>query len=85
MPSYIDARSTQFAVLRNEMFYAPSDEDESDSDDKYYGFLAHDGTYIIMKQTLSTGAFRYHGGHDGYATAWTARTTHTYKYYNELP
>lgn len=84
MPEYIDARSSKFAILKGGKHYVVSDEDEA-SDPRYYGFLAHDGTWIIMQQTLSTGAYRFVAGHGNFATAYTNRASQSYDYYDQLP
>ena len=50
----------------------------------YYGFLAADGRYFIMKKvtTALVKNFTYSKGTSGYATAWTNRGTQTYNIYS---
>lgn len=62
--------------------YAPSDVDEA-SDPKYYGFLAADGRWYIMKNTGDT-TFRYCTGMSSYASNWANRATLTYDYFSEV-
>lgn len=50
----------------------------------YYGFLALDGAWIILKQDKVAGAFRYKNGGSGYAQAWADRATPTYSYLDTL-
>lgn len=59
----------------------------------YFGFVAEDGSWVIMEQNDANGTFKYFRG-DGVALAqsgngtltegWTNRATHTYVEYNEL-
>jgi hypothetical protein len=50
---------------------------DDDASPNYYGFEAADGSWYIMKWTVSAGAdvFAYESGTSGYSTGWTARTT----------
>jgi len=58
-----------------------SDEDSA-SDPKYYGYLACNGSWIIMQWTESTGQYRYAAGTSLYGANWTARAGLSYGYYN---
>jgi len=63
--------------------YQPSDED-ADSDPTYYGFEDKKGNWYIMEYNMASGTFRYVIGstHATYLTAWLARATQTYGYFN---
>ena len=55
---------------------------DDDATPNYYGFEATDGSWIIMKETVSAGAdvYAYESGTSGYSTGWTNRaTTNTYQ------
>lgn len=55
--------------------YEISDKDESSST-KYYGYLAVDGAWYIMKVTSTE--IRYSKGTTSYTTNWTGRVSLTY-------
>lgn len=61
--------------------YKISDND-STSDPKYYGFIAIDGSWYIMKETTSAGTYRYAKGASSYTTNWTGRAGLTYDYFD---
>jgi len=63
--------------------YEISDKDETGTT-KYYGYLSSDGAWIIMEWDTVTDQFRYAGGSELYAAAWTGRAGLTYGYYNAL-
>jgi len=48
----------------------------------YFGFLAADSNWYIMKEDLasSPNTYRYARGDSGYSTAWTDRATQSYDY-----
>jgi histidyl-tRNA synthetase len=50
----------------------------------YYGFVDSQGNWYILKYDITNGNMRYAEGYSEYATAWTARATQTYLYFNEL-
>lgn len=52
--------------------------------DNYYGYLADNGAWLIMKEVPSAGTYRYAAGSDSYAAHWAARAGKTYVYYNSL-
>ena len=54
---------------------------DDDGTPNYYGFQSADGSWIIMRWTVSAGAdlFEYDSGTSDYATAWTGRALLTYK------
>lgn len=58
-----------------------SDQDVS-GDPMYYGYLAHDGGWYIMKQSVADNQFRYATGKAGYATAWSNRASLGYDYFS---
>lgn len=61
--------------------YKISDIDTA-SDPKYYGNVAADGSWYIMKESTSGGTFRYANGTSSYSTNWTGRASLTYDYFN---
>lgn len=61
--------------------YSISDIDDS-ADPAYYGFLSADGSWYILRETSSTGAYRYAKGTTDYSTNWTNRATLTYDLYD---
>jgi hypothetical protein len=63
--------------------YQFSDQD-TDSDPKYYGFLAYDGSWYIQEENTAEGTFRFCRGDSGYEAAWAARTGKTYVLFNSL-
>ena len=63
--------------------YRPSDIDDA-GDPAYYGFLAADGAYYIMRHGIAAKQIRYTAGASGYATAWTNRATETYDLFSEV-
>lgn len=50
----------------------------------YNGFIAEDGSWVIMERHIANGTIKYVRGASGFAAAWTARTTQTYVEFNEL-
>ena len=56
---------------------------DDDATPYYYGFEAADGSWMILKWTVSAGAdvFAYDSGTSAYATAWTGRAALTYASY----
>ena len=54
---------------------------DDDASPNYYGFEAADGSYFILKETVSAGAdtYQYDRGASGYSTAWTNRTSGSYQ------
>lgn len=53
---------------------------DDDTSPNYYGFEASDGSWYIMRWTVSAGAdlFEYSKGSSGYSTGWTGRAGLTY-------
>ena len=60
-----------------------SDEDTA-GDPLYYGYLASNGSWIIMENNTTNGTYRYAVGSEDYTANWTARAGLTYKYFNQL-
>jgi len=63
--------------------YKISDFDDS-GDPSYFGFVAADGSWYIMRFSASSLAIRYCRGASGYTTAWGSRTSQTYGYFSEI-
>jgi len=53
---------------------------DDDASPNYYGFQADDGSWYVMRWTVSAGAdvFEYSKGDNGYSTAWTGRVGLSY-------
>jgi hypothetical protein len=67
-----------------DILYEISDQDVT-SNPRYYGYLASDGGWIIMKWDTSANSYRYCMGESDYATNWAVRSTIlVYVYYSEL-
>ena len=81
MPSFLDIRP--YITVKGELPYHIHETNES-SDIRYYGYVAHNGSWIIMRQVASTGVARYFSGKKDFATGWTDKATHTYTYINLL-
>lgn len=54
------------------------------SDPQYFGNLAPDGSWMIMKQNVAAGTMRFAVGTSDYATAWANRANLAYAYYDGL-
>lgn len=65
--------------------YTLSDKDD-DASPNYYGYLAKDGSWYIMKETVVAGAdtYRFIKGASGYTTNWTNRASLSYDYFNTV-
>lgn len=63
--------------------YLVSDMDDA-SNPKYYGFLAKDGSWYIMKNDETAKSFRYVKGDSDFITNWTNRTSLNYDYVNRV-
>lgn len=61
--------------------YAISDTDD-DAEPNYFGYIKADGAWYILKEESNT--YRYVAGSSAYTTAWAARTTQSYDYFNEI-
>ena len=83
MPIYPDFRSGVQAVSGKEEYYV-SDEDKATTT-KYYGLVAKNKSWVIIKNDTTAGSYRYVTGKYAYTTNWTNRADLTYKYFYELP
>jgi hypothetical protein len=61
--------------------YKATDQDIA-GDPLYYGFVAVDGSWYILKATNSTGTFRYAVGTSNYKAAWALRVNLGYDYFH---
>ena len=54
---------------------------DDDGTPNYYGFEAVDGSWIILKETVSAGAdtYQYDSGTSSYSTNWTNRASLSYQ------
>lgn len=68
--------------------YKVADETDKagDSTIRYYGFVNRRGEWFIMRQTVSgtTTDYRFVKGDSAYTTAWTARESQTFDYFNTI-
>ncbi len=53
-------------------------------DPLYNGFLANDGSWLIMERNIAAGTIKYVRGASAFSTAWTNKATQTYVEYSEL-
>ena len=83
MPSFPDVRQSISLFNKARQDFIIHDAEEG-AENRYYGYLSALGTWIVMKQVISTGTHRYCVGKTGYAAAWTGRAGLTYGYFNEL-
>lgn len=62
--------------------YKISDKDD-DASPNYFGFTKADGSWYILKETVSAGAdtYRYAAGSSSYTTNWTNRASLSYDYF----
>ena len=81
MPQFLDVRS--YITVKGEIPYHVHEADET-SDPRYYGYLATNGSWVIMKQTISSGQHRYCIGKSSFSTNWTNRASLTYDYISNL-
>lgn len=77
-------RSSFFAY--GSEFYEISDEDLSDTNIQYFGYLSLLGRWIIQKRDATTqpATYRFVNGKTDYATAWSAKGSLSYGYYSAL-
>lgn len=50
----------------------------------YYGYVSHDGAWVIMREKSDETEYRYCIGSSGYTTAWSARASKVFKRSNEF-
>lgn len=63
--------------------YKVADVDDSASP-SYYGYINSSGAWYILQEDKTTGAYRYTKGDSGYSSAWTARASKSYGYFNVI-
>lgn len=63
--------------------YRISDQD-ANYDPKYYGFVAADGAWYILKENSTAQTYRYAAGQSGYTTAWANRASLAYDYFDAI-
>ena len=80
MPSFFPPKGS-FHPLGGQVFEYIIHEADEASDPRYYGYADHRGAWIIMQQTISTGAHRYDTGKSGFPAKWTGRAGLSYDYY----
>lgn len=53
---------------------------------RYFGYVNRRGEWFILRQTVSgtTADYRFVKGDSAYTTAWAARETQTYDYFNTI-
>ena len=63
-------------------FYKISDKDD-DASPNYFGFVNADGSWYILKETVSAGAdtYRYAAGSSSYTTNWTNRASLSFDHF----
>jgi len=86
-PTIQDWNFTWHKKGEQDVHFEPSDEDRTNATYNYYGYLSAGGAWIIMrwdKSVTDTATYRYAAGQDGYAAAWTAKSTQTYGYFNAI-
>lgn len=76
---YLQSTALNTARLSELGSYEISDTDD-DAEPNYYGYLKSSGEWYIMKE--ESGTYRYAKGDDGYTTAWTARASQSYDYFD---
>lgn len=65
--------------------YKPADTDETDEFEKYYGFIANNGKWFILReQGDENKAIRYSGGDKDYPMGWKDRRSLQYGYFNRI-
>ena len=62
--------------------YLPVETDQSDVNNRYFGFQKYDGNWYILKTTGAalTQSHRYVAGTDDFSTNWTNRASLSYDY-----
>jgi len=66
--------------------YVIADKDD-DASPNYYGYVRADGSWYILKETVSAGAdtYQYAKGNPGtYETNWTNRASLSFDYYHKV-
>lgn len=78
----VDTAFQWHKIGAHEMDFQASDMNEAAAT-KYYGFLAENGSWIIMQYNTTAGTCRYVRGTTGYSTNWNLITggTLSFKFY----
>jgi len=61
--------------------FRASDVDDA-GDTKYYGFIAMNSEWYLLREDTIAKNYRYVRGQGAYPTAWTNRTTLEYNYFD---
>lgn len=80
MPSFFDNR---YHILSGQQVPYLTHEIDESGDPKYYGFVNHLGSWVILRETTA-GQIRYAVGKKDFPTSWTNRASLTYDYFNNL-
>jgi len=83
MPNHFPMKGSFHPLGGASIDFVATDWDE-DNDTKYWGFVDHRGTWLIMEEITSSGSARFASGKDNYPTNWTGRAGLSYGYYYEL-
>ncbi len=73
-----------FMFFMEGYFYSDDKVDSVDSTISYYGFLNKYGEWYIMRKDETNGTGRYYKGDSGYSSAWSARESASYDYFDEI-
>ncbi len=55
----------------------------SNEEHSFYGFITKDGKWLIMREDIATGSFRYAKGNPDFSLNWTHREGLDYSYYHD--
>jgi len=71
------------SVIKHSNKYMITNKDD-DATPNYYGFVAADESWYIIKETVSAGAdtYDYDSGETNYSTNWDSRSSLTYQDWN---
>lgn len=72
----------RFALWQEGFKVSDEAENTGDSTITYFGYLNREGHYYIMEANDTNGTYRFVTGTSGYATAWAARQTLSYDYFD---
>ena len=75
-----NAFNSDFSGYRNSDMKAHS----TDGNKRYYGYINRWGGYFIEEQDDTNGSWRYYRGEGNYTTAWAARESLVYDYFDEI-
>ena len=83
MPIFFDVRGFSQLYSKNDMPFHIHQVDET-ADPRYYGYVSHISSWIIIQENRATGATRYVVGKQNFSTNWTNRAALSYDYINNL-